>query len=73
MITREYQDKSVFQVDDPLRGGPEAAIHVDILGNRELTEDILRIVTGYELDKVDQRVISDMKEISKRINEKLFD
>lgn len=50
VITREYQDNSAFQVDDPLRGGPEAATHVDILGNRRMTEDILRIVTGFEIE-----------------------
>jgi phospholipid:diacylglycerol acyltransferase len=72
VITREYQDKSVFQVDDPLRGGPEAAIHIDILGNRKMTEDILRIVTGHRLDKVEPRIISEIEEVSKKINAKLF-
>jgi len=71
VITREYQDKSVFQVDDPLRGGPEAAIHVDILGNRQMTEDIMRIVTGHKVEKVEQRLISDIEEVSRKINDKL--
>lgn len=70
IITREYKDKSVFQVDDPLRGGPEAALHIDILGNRAMTEDLVRIVTGHDIDKVEQRVISNIEEISKKIQEK---
>lgn len=71
VITREYKDKSVFQVNDPLRGGPEAAIHIDILGNCEMTENIVRIITDFGIENVEQRVISNMEELSKKINEKM--
>lgn len=71
VITREYQDKRAFQVDDPLRGGPEAADHIDILGNRQMTEDILRIVAGHEIEKVEQRLLSDIENVAKRVYAKL--
>jgi phospholipid:diacylglycerol acyltransferase len=69
VITREYPHESEFCVDDPMRGGPGSAEHVDILGNIDLTEDFLRIVTGFEPEVVGQdRVVSDIKEIAARIN-----
>eukprot|EP01087_Luapelamoeba_hula_P011750 TRINITY_DN3236_c0_g1_i1.p1 TRINITY_DN3236_c0_g1~~TRINITY_DN3236_c0_g1_i1.p1 ORF type:complete len:763 (-),score=116.08 TRINITY_DN3236_c0_g1_i1:52-2340(-) len=45
VITREYQHNPTSIMSD-LRGGPQTADHVDIMGNWEMTVDILKIVTG---------------------------
>lgn len=33
VVTREYMNRNEFVADDPFRGGPRSADHVDILGN----------------------------------------
>jgi phospholipid:diacylglycerol acyltransferase len=69
VVTREYPDAKEFQVDDPTRGGPHAADHVDILGNVDLMRDFLRIVTDFDVKNVKTDIIvSDIENISKRIN-----
>lgn len=70
IITREYADKSEFCVEDPMRGGPGSADHVDILGNLEMTEDFLRVVTGFGLEEktAKDRIVSDIDQIAKKIN-----
>lgn len=47
IVTREYLDESVSGLG-MLRGGPKTSDHVDILGNHEMTFDILKIVSGFE-------------------------
>lgn len=69
VFTREYKHRSEFCVDDPMRGGPGSSDHVDILGNDEMMEDFLKIVTDFKAVDVEQdRIVSDIKEISRLIN-----
>lgn len=63
---REYQHNPVSIIYDP-RGGPATSDHVDIMGNRELIKDILR-VAGRAYDKVPERIESDILEIAKRVD-----
>lgn len=50
--------------------GPLSGEHVDILGNVGVIEDVIRIVTEFEVEeKVDNEIIvSELKEITKRID-----
>lgn len=69
VVIREYLHRAEFTVDDPMRGGPHASEHVDILGNVDMTEDFLRIVTGFEVEQVDKdSIVSDIRAISAQIN-----
>lgn len=73
-VVREYKhDISLLSVTD-VRGGPKSGDHVDILGNHELTMDILRIVTntsepgclpGHILG---DRILSNIMEITESMN-----
>jgi len=65
VITKEFEHEATFVMSDPLRAGPKAGEHCDILGNEELTYDVLKIVTG---EKVDTRIISDIKNMAATIN-----
>ena len=47
VLTKEYPNSEEFHMGDPMRGGPHAADHVDILGNVDMTEDFLRIVSDH--------------------------
>jgi hypothetical protein len=38
-----------------------------------MTEDILRIVTGFEDEKVERQVVSNIDELSKKIDEQLLE
>ena len=66
-ITREYWHSPVPKLKD-LRGGPSAADHVNILGNGELMLDILRIVCNFEVQKVSERIYSDLVDLVSGIN-----
>lgn len=69
VYTREYLHREQFTVDDPMRGGPYSADHVDILGNVDMTEDFLRIVTDFHTEKVkEDRIVSDIRTIAAKIN-----
>lgn len=69
VYTREYLDKSEFCVDDPMRGGPSSADHVDILGNEAMMEDFLMIATDSDQEIVNSnRIVSDIREIAEKIN-----
>ena len=70
VITREYEHREEFQVQDPMRGGPRSSDHVDILGNVDTTEDVIKLVTGYNEDKVVNRIVSDINNIVAEINAK---
>ncbi len=56
-------------VHDPtqlsLRGGPGASDHVNILGNEAMLEDILRVVSGQD---VEERVHSEIFTIVDKID-----
>jgi phospholipid:diacylglycerol acyltransferase len=67
IVTREYPHSQEFVVEDPIRGGPKSGEHVDILGNVNVMEDVLRIVTDYHPQKVKTRIVSDIENIASRI------
>mmetsp|Transcript_12738 Transcript_12738/g.30319 ORF Transcript_12738/g.30319 Transcript_12738/m.30319 type:complete len:232 (+) Transcript_12738:2-697(+) len=57
-MIREYRDKSSNLVmTGSLRGGPSSGDHVDILGNVELLEDLLTLVSG---GSIEERVVSNL-------------
>jgi len=68
VITREYPDSQEFVMGDPMRGGPHAADHVDILGNVDMTEDFLRVVSDHGIKKMKSHIVSDILNITERIN-----
>jgi len=67
ITTREYSHNPYLMW---VRGGPETADHVDILGNHDLLKDILFIVSGNE-HLVNKRVDSELPNIVKEINENM--
>ena len=68
ITTKEYKHSQEFTVDDPMRGGPGSADHVDILGNFDMMEDFLKIVAGFEQETVKDQFESDILKISKEVN-----
>ncbi|KNC99428.1 uncharacterized protein SPPG_05669 [Spizellomyces punctatus DAOM BR117] len=64
VITREFRDKPAGAFSP--RGGPGSADHVDILGNYDMTEDILRIVAG-KVEGLEDSIFSEIEEIAKRV------
>lgn len=48
-----------------VRGGKDTADHVDIMGNVELLQDVMSIVSGSPIET--DKIISDIVEISKKI------
>ena len=70
VITREYKHRQEFSVDDPLRSGVYSADHVDILGNVDMMEDFIKIVTDHDIDSVQTKLISDIENMAKTINSK---
>jgi len=67
VITREYIHRPQFTADDPMRGGPTSSDHVDILGNVDMTEDLLRIVSDFHPVK-ENHIYSNIESISTQIN-----
>mmetsp|Transcript_6764 Transcript_6764/g.20507 ORF Transcript_6764/g.20507 Transcript_6764/m.20507 type:complete len:648 (+) Transcript_6764:80-2023(+) len=83
-ITREYKHEPVKEIYEAIgaafseipRGGPKAATHIELLGNHELINDIISIVTksikeGEPEEPVQQRIFSPIKEIVKKAQEDL--
>ncbi|KAL7559038.1 hypothetical protein ACA910_016380 [Epithemia clementina (nom. ined.)] len=71
VYTREYPHRPEFTVDDPMRSGPKSADHVDVLGNVDMTTDLLRVLTDFEVEKVNENKIhSDIYRIAEQINAK---
>ena len=63
---REYKDKSgKSMMTGSLRGGPSSGDHVDILGNVELLEDLISLVSGGSLET---RIVSDLERTAQRWN-----
>merc|ERR1712157_164383 len=59
VIVREFLHEEEFTYTDPTaRGGPHSSEHVDILGNHQLMEDVLKIVTDFE--PIQDQVVSDI-------------
>ena len=67
VVTLEYMNKNEFTADDPFRGGPRSAEHVDILGNTGMMEDFLRVVSDFNPPK-ENKIESNLLEIAKEIN-----
>jgi phospholipid:diacylglycerol acyltransferase len=65
IVLREYQHDPVPLVMD-VRGGPRTGDYVDILGNHEVTMDILKLVTAYE-DTIPERRLSNIDCIASRV------
>ena len=72
VITKEFLHEPSL-VD--LRGGPKTGDHVDILGNHELTMDILKIASDYRFKNsgefVESRITSQIDELSDKVLRKL--
>ena len=67
-IRREYVHRPSFDSEDPLRKGRYSAEHVDILGNEEMMEDLMKIVSGFDVEEVDNdKIHSDINGIVERI------
>lgn len=66
VVTREYRDRELNGVQKltNLRGGPESADHVDIMGNVKVIEDLLKVVAGVELQ---DEISSQIHQISRRV------
>ncbi|KAI7899151.1 Lecithin:cholesterol acyltransferase-domain-containing protein [Cokeromyces recurvatus] len=65
VVLREYDNKiSPSKLD--VRGGYKSGNHVDILGNWEMTLDILQIVSGSGAN-ITQRIYSSIEEYAKKI------
>lgn len=67
VVTVEYKNQQEFTPDDPFRGGPRSADHVDILGNLDMTEDLLRVVSDFE-PRTESRIVSRLREVAEEIN-----
>jgi hypothetical protein len=51
-----------------MRGGPSSSDHVDILGNMNMMEDFLRVVSDFEISEVNNdKISSDIKHLSEEI------
>lgn len=69
-VIREYVHRPSFDSEDPLRKGRYSAEHVDILGNEEMMEDLMRIVSDFELETVDtDKIHSDINGIVERVKD----
>eukprot|EP00923_Selenidium_pygospionis_P028475 GHVN01051132.1.p1 GENE.GHVN01051132.1~~GHVN01051132.1.p1 ORF type:complete len:564 (+),score=162.02 GHVN01051132.1:2580-4271(+) len=69
VITREYLHKPIFDYSDPMRAGPHSSDHVDILGNIDTVTDVIKVATGFDQANVEERVMSNIKEIAERIKQ----
>jgi len=69
IIIREYDHRPEFTVDDPMRKGPFSSEHVDILGNVEMMEDLMKIVTDHEVETMEDKILSDINGIVRRIDD----
>jgi len=67
VVTREYPHRPELVFDDPMRGGPYSGEHVDMMGNLDMMEDFLKVVSGFEHETVQDHVISDILKIAERI------
>jgi hypothetical protein len=53
-----------------IRGGPQSADHVDILGNQDLTEDVLRIVANHPVEgRIHSNILSASANVAARIRD----
>ncbi|KAJ2584939.1 phospholipid:diacylglycerol acyltransferase [Coemansia sp. RSA 1797] len=66
VVTREFVHNPLAVFKD-IRGGADAADHINILGNHDVTADVLRVVAGHGQDVNDQ-FTSNIREYAARIN-----
>ncbi|KAJ1944738.1 phospholipid:diacylglycerol acyltransferase [Linderina macrospora] len=66
VVTKECRHSPLAAYKD-IRGGVGAADHINILGNYEVTLDILRIVSGYG-DKISDRFTSNILDYAAKID-----
>ena len=80
VVTREYrhqaqEESSLESLTKPLTRSPRSADHVDILGNHELLSDVLSLVSrgsdGVGDVEVKERLVSDMRSISERVDARI--
>ncbi len=69
VIIREYKHHAEFTVEDPMRKGPNSSEHVDVLGNIDMLQDFVKIVSNVEVDTITNNIISDIESIVKRIED----
>ena len=62
VVLKEYKHKPMFGL---LQGGGKSADHVDIMGNTELLQDLVRIVTKKTSPKVKNRIYSNILQEAK--------
>lgn len=67
VVTREYPHQQEFTVEDPMRGGPLSADHVDILGNHKMMYDFLKIATDFHSEELKDQIHSDITNLVSRI------
>ncbi|KAF9206650.1 hypothetical protein BGZ49_002059 [Haplosporangium sp. Z 27] len=67
VITREYTHYSSPSPVD-IRGGKRTADHVDILGNFQVTKDLLTIVAGRDGDGLEEQIFSKIREYSAKVD-----
>ncbi|KAF9436463.1 hypothetical protein BGZ76_003924 [Entomortierella beljakovae] len=67
VITREFTHQSSPSPVD-LRGGKKTADHVDILGNFQVTRDILTIAAGRDGDGLEEQIFSKIREYSAKVD-----
>jgi phospholipid:diacylglycerol acyltransferase len=66
LTPRYYHNPAPILTSFDPRGGATTADHVDILGNHEYLDDILRIVSGSD-SRDNDRILSRIKHVSRRI------
>ncbi|KAJ1740598.1 phospholipid:diacylglycerol acyltransferase [Coemansia sp. RSA 989] len=66
IVSREFVHNPLAVFKD-IRGGAEAADHINILGNHDATADMLRIVAG-QGHQIQDRFTSNIREYARRIN-----
>ncbi|KAJ2450885.1 phospholipid:diacylglycerol acyltransferase [Coemansia sp. RSA 2336] len=66
IVSREFVHNPLAVFKD-IRGGAEAADHINILGNHDVTADMLRIVAG-QGHQIQDRFTSNIREYASRIN-----
>ncbi|KAG0097158.1 hypothetical protein BGZ93_003318 [Podila epicladia] len=67
VITREFTHKSSPSPVD-IRGGKKTADHVDILGNFQVTKDLLAIAAGRDGDGLNEQIYSRIRQYSAKVD-----
>ncbi|KAF9579305.1 hypothetical protein BGW38_004492 [Lunasporangiospora selenospora] len=67
VITREFTHYSSPSPVD-IRGGKRTADHVDILGNFQVTKDLLTIAAGRDGDGLDEQIFSKIREYADKVD-----